>query len=126
MEFEEVEEEPPEPYPELDMDGVIGKTVSRTHVRCFYWFTCHSFHVEADPINLEQEMGNPDADVTEEAMEKSNEYKSEAVGLFAEGKYEECIQKYTEAIKLNGGSALLFGKRGQAFLKLVISKLNNW
>jgi suppressor of tumorigenicity protein 13 len=74
---------------------------------------------EPDPVNLEQEMGNSDVDVTEEAMEKSNEFKSEAVHLFGDGKYEECIQKYTEAIKLNSGSALLFGKRGQAFLKLV-------
>lgn len=58
-------------------------------------------------------MGSNAEDVGEEAMEKSNELKMEAVGLFGEGKFEECIQKYTEAIKLNGHAAVLFAKRGQ-------------
>lgn len=63
-------------------------------------------------------MGDPDAEVSEEAIDKSNAFKSEAVGLFSDGKYEESIAKYTDAIKLNSGSALLFAKRGQAFLKM--------
>jgi suppressor of tumorigenicity protein 13 len=66
----------------------------------------------------EQEMGNPDAPVSEEDMDKSNEFKREAVGLYGEEKFEECAAKYTEAIKLNSGSALLFAKRGQAFIQL--------
>ncbi len=51
-------------------------------------------------------------------MDKSNEYKVEAVGLYGEQNYDECIKKYTEAIKLNGGSALLHAKRGQAYIQL--------
>ena len=63
-------------------------------------------------------MGNPDGSVSEEDMDKSNELKREAVGFYGEGKYEDCVAKYSEAIKLNGGSALLFAKRGQAFIQL--------
>jgi suppressor of tumorigenicity protein 13 len=93
---EESEEEPDEPYPQLEEEDLL----------------------EADPPNPDQEMGNPDASVSEEDMDKSNEFKIEAVGLFSEQKFDECIQKYTEAIKLNGGSALLFAKRGQAYIQL--------
>ena len=63
-------------------------------------------------------MGNPDATPSDEDIEKSNELKREAVSLAAEGNYEAAVEKYTEAIKLNGGSALLLSKRGQAFLQL--------
>ena len=63
-------------------------------------------------------MGNPDLAATDEEIEKSNEFKSQAVALYAEGNYEGAVEKYTEAIKLNGGSAILFAKRGQAFLQL--------
>lgn len=63
-------------------------------------------------------MGDPDKEVSEEDMDKSNELKREAVDCFGEGKTEECISKYTEAIRLNPGSALLHAKRGQAYLRL--------
>jgi len=63
-------------------------------------------------------MGKPDAAVNDEDMDKADELKREAVGLFGEQKFEESVAKYTEAIKLNGSSALLFAKRGQAFVKL--------
>ncbi|XP_021955128.1 putative protein FAM10A4 [Folsomia candida] len=89
----EIEEEP---FPELPQEGVV----------------------DADEVDSNQDMGSNAEDVGEEAMEKSNELKMEAVGLFGEGKFEECIQKYTEAIKLNGHAAVLFAKRGQAYLRL--------
>lgn len=63
-------------------------------------------------------MGDPDSNVSEEDMEKSNDLKRDAVELFGEGKLDECIAKYTEAIKLNAGSALLYAKRGQVYLRL--------
>jgi len=59
-------------------------------------------------VELSQEMGNADIEVSDEAMDKSNELKMEAVGLFNDGKYQECVNQYTEAIKLNGQSAALF------------------
>lgn len=63
-------------------------------------------------------MGDESLTVSDEDMEKSNELKREAVELFGEGKLEECIAKYTEAIKLNPGSALVYAKRGQAYMRL--------
>jgi suppressor of tumorigenicity protein 13 len=42
----------------------------------------------------------------------------EAVSAYGEGNFEESVAKYTEAIKLNGGSAILFAKRGQAYIQL--------
>ncbi len=66
--------------------------------------------VESDHVDPHQEMGDPDKEVSEEDMDKSNELKREAVECFGEGKTEECIAKYTEAIRLNPGSALLHAK----------------
>jgi len=63
-------------------------------------------------------MGDLEAEVSDDAMDKSNELKMEAVGLFGEGNFQGCVEKYTEAIKLNGKAAALFAKRGQAYLKL--------
>lgn len=59
--------------------------------------------VEADPVDPNQDMGDPDANVSEEDIEKSNDLKREAVEQFGEGKFDESISKYTEAIKLNPG-----------------------
>jgi len=92
---EEMEMEPDEPFPELPQEGVIAED-------------------DEDPS---QDMGT-DAEASEDAMEKSNELKREAVGLFGEEKWQECVAKYTEAIKLNGHAAVLFAKRGQAYLRL--------
>jgi len=74
--------------------------------------------LEPDTPDPNQEMGNENHSATDEEMDKSNDFKREAVGLYNENKYAECIEKYTEAIKLNAGSALLFAKRGQAFTQL--------
>jgi suppressor of tumorigenicity protein 13 len=76
------------------------------------------FNSDADEVDSNQEMGNAEAEVSEESMDKSNELKIEAVGLFGEGNFQACVDKYTEAIKLNGSAAALFAKRGQAYLKL--------
>lgn len=63
-------------------------------------------------------MGDENKIASEDDLEKSNELKREAVGFYSEGKYAEAVEKYTEAIKLNSGSALLYAKRGQAFIQL--------
>ncbi|PNF21335.1 hypothetical protein B7P43_G02129 [Cryptotermes secundus] len=65
-----------------------------------------------------QAMGGSDKEVTEEDIEKSDEKKREAIEAFAAGEFQKTVDIYTEAILLNPGSALLYAKRGQCFLKL--------
>ncbi|EFA10637.1 putative protein FAM10A4 [Tribolium castaneum] len=73
--------------------------------------------VEPDPLDENQKMGDPNKKVTEEESDKSDEKRMEAMGQFSEGNYDKAIELFTEAIELNPSSALLFAKRGQAFLK---------
>lgn len=73
--------------------------------------------IEPD-IDEPQAMGDSDKEVTEEDMEKSDEKKREAIEAFAAGEFQKTVDIYTEAILLNPGSALLYAKRGQCFLKL--------
>jgi len=94
--MEASDEEPEEPFPEIEDDGIV----------------------EADTPDPNQEMGNENHAANDEDMDKSNDFKREAVGFYSEGKFAESVEKYTEAIKLNSGSALLFAKRGQAFIQL--------
>ncbi|KAF4527517.1 hypothetical protein B566_EDAN015617 [Ephemera danica] len=65
-----------------------------------------------------QQMGDENKEVTEEDMEKSDEKKREAISAFSEGEFERAVEIYTEAILLNPGSALLYAKRGQCYIKL--------
>ena len=59
-----------------------------------------------------------DKEVSEEDMDKSNVKKTEAIGAFQCEEFESAIQLFTEAINLNPGAAVLYAKRGQAYLKL--------
>ncbi|XP_038214487.1 putative protein FAM10A4 [Zerene cesonia] len=81
---------------ELDMEGVITSADSEAT----------------------QEMGDPSKEVTDEERDQSDEKRTAAMEAFSKQEYEEAIALYTEAIKLNPQSAVLFAKRGQAFLKL--------
>ncbi|GLH01155.1 Hsc70-interacting protein 2 [Gryllus bimaculatus] len=65
-----------------------------------------------------QPMGDKDKEISEEDTDKSNDKKREAISAFASSEYEEAVKLYTEAILLNPGSALLYAKRGQAYLSL--------
>nr|CAD7408418.1 unnamed protein product [Timema cristinae] len=73
--------------------------------------------VEPD-IEEPQAMGDSDKEVSEEDIEISNAKKREAISAYSDGDYEKAIQIYTEAILLNPASALLYAKRGQAYLQL--------
>ncbi|XP_050347117.1 putative protein FAM10A4 [Nymphalis io] len=88
------EDSDPESDVELDMEGVIS-----------------------DTSEANQEMGDQFKEVTDEERDKSDEKRSEAMQAFSEQRLDEAIAFYTEAIKLNPQSALLFAKRGQVFLK---------
>lgn len=66
---------------------------------------------------------NPEAEISEENLEASNAKKQEAITALGENNIETAIELFTEAIKLNPVSALLYAKRGQCYLK--INKLNS-
>ncbi|CAB3223452.1 unnamed protein product [Arctia plantaginis] len=90
------EESAPESDVELDMEGVI----------------------EGDALEDSQIMGDDSKEVTDEERDQSDEKRTEAMKAFSEQQFDEAIKLYSEAIKLNPQSALLFAKRGQAYLKL--------
>ncbi|XP_044727106.1 putative protein FAM10A4 [Chrysoperla carnea] len=93
---EEKNDSDPESDLELDMEGVV----------------------EPDKLDDSQFMGDINAEPSEENLEKADEKRSEAMKEFSEGHFEKAIELYTEAIKLNPISALLYAKRGQVYLKL--------
>lgn len=74
--------------------------------------------ITPDEVDSSQKMGDAAKEVSEEDSDKADEKRREAMGQFSEGNIEKAIELYTEAIELNPQSALLFAKRGQAFLKL--------
>ena len=63
-------------------------------------------------------MGDPTKELTDADLEKFDEKRSEAMGVFSEGEWEKAIGIFTEAIELNAGSAMPFVKRAQCLLKL--------
>ncbi|XP_023022396.2 putative protein FAM10A4 [Leptinotarsa decemlineata] len=94
---EEMIESDPESELELDMTGCV----------------------EPDKLDENQKMGDPSKEeVSEEDSDKADEKRVEAMSLLSEGNIEKAIEIFTEAIELNPNSALLFAKRGQAYLKL--------
>merc|ERR1711976_869217 len=102
MESPEPESKAPEPEPEseesdveLDMTGVVEPDKDE---------------------NLD--MGDPNKELSDADLEKFDEKRSEAMGVFSEGEWEKAIGVFTEAIKLNAGSAMPFVKRAQCLLKL--------
>lgn len=74
--------------------------------------------VPPDEDDPKQVMGDATKEVSEEDMDKADEKRREAVSQFSEGNINKAIELYTEAIQLNPNSALLYAKRGQAYLKL--------
>lgn len=88
------EDSEPESDVELDMEGVIS-----------------------DSSEANQDMGDETKEVSDDERDQSDEKRSEAMRAFSEQQFDEAIVLYTDAIKLNPQSALLFAKRGQVFLK---------
>ncbi|XP_037567573.1 hsc70-interacting protein-like [Dermacentor silvarum] len=67
-----------------------------------------------DPLS----MGDSSVEVTEEMMEQSSEKRGQAMEAQSEGKLDESLKLWTEAIELNPSSAILFAKRANVLLKL--------
>ncbi|VEN58805.1 unnamed protein product [Callosobruchus maculatus] len=74
--------------------------------------------VEPDKLDENQRMGDSEKEVTDEDRDKADEKRIEAMQQLSEGNIEKAIDLFTEAIELNPQSALLFAKRGQAYLRL--------
>ncbi|XP_071543444.1 hsc70-interacting protein-like isoform X1 [Panulirus ornatus] len=99
---EPMQEPTPEPEPEeeeesdveLDNQGVI------------------EFEGEAPP-----EMGDTSKVPTEEDMDAAEEKRSEAMMGMSDGDFQKAVDCFTQAIKLNPGSAMLYAKRANALLK---------
>jgi len=95
--YEEQEEDEPEiPKPELDESGVLED--------------------KSDDQPLA--MGDTSKQVSDEDLEKANEYRDMAMAAFSDGDYAKALEYFTKAIELNPGSAILHAKRANTLLKL--------
>lgn len=96
----EEEEEPiVESDVDLDMEGIIRKFWVVWRKKTLKWVVVAPHPEDGSP----QVMGPEMAEVDDEAIDKSNGKKREAVDHFSEGNYEEAAKAYTEAILLNPG-----------------------
>ena len=89
------EEESPESDLELDNEGVVEP--------------------DNDPP---QEMGDESVEVTDDMMEQANDKRMEAMMAMNDGRHEDAIPMFTEAIKLNPQAAPTFAKRAGCYLKM--------
>uniref|UniRef100_A0A8D2DKG6 Hsp70-interacting protein N-terminal domain-containing protein n=1 Tax=Sciurus vulgaris TaxID=55149 RepID=A0A8D2DKG6_SCIVU len=67
-----------------------------------------------------QEMGDENAEITEEMMDQANEKKGAATErkIQASGELQKAIDLFTDATKLKPCLAILYAKRASAFIKL--------
>ncbi|XP_046303232.1 hsc70-interacting protein-like [Marmota monax] len=65
-----------------------------------------------------QEMGDENAEITEEMMDQANEKKGAAIEALNDGELQKAIDLFTDAIKLNPRLAILYAKRASVFIKL--------
>uniref|UniRef100_A0A4W3H8G4 ST13 Hsp70 interacting protein n=1 Tax=Callorhinchus milii TaxID=7868 RepID=A0A4W3H8G4_CALMI len=86
---------------------------------------CHLFSTEIDNEGVIEpdtedfrEMGDENLEVTEELMDQANEKKVEAINALGEGNLEKAMEFFTDAIKLNPHSAILFAKRASVYVKM--------
>ncbi|MEJ1282801.1 multiple PDZ domain protein [Cricetulus griseus] len=65
-----------------------------------------------------QEMGDENAEITEEMMDQANEKKGAAIEALNDDELQKAIDLFTDAIELNPRLAFLYGKRASVFVKL--------
>ena len=63
-------------------------------------------------------MGDAGSEPSDENVEKSGEERSKAMEAFSDGRVDEAVTHYTNAIQLNPNSAVLFAKRAQCLVQL--------
>uniref|UniRef100_A0A2K6TPX1 Hsp70-interacting protein N-terminal domain-containing protein n=1 Tax=Saimiri boliviensis boliviensis TaxID=39432 RepID=A0A2K6TPX1_SAIBB len=65
-----------------------------------------------------QEMGDENAEITEEMMDQANDKKVAAIEALNNGELQKAIDLFTAAIKLNPHLAILYAKRASVFIRL--------
>ncbi|XP_031506004.1 hsc70-interacting protein-like [Papio anubis] len=65
-----------------------------------------------------QEMGDENAEITEEMMDQANDKKLAAIEALNDGELQKAIDLFTDAIKLNPCLAVVYAKRASVFVKL--------
>uniref|UniRef100_A0A2I3GKU6 Hsp70-interacting protein N-terminal domain-containing protein n=1 Tax=Nomascus leucogenys TaxID=61853 RepID=A0A2I3GKU6_NOMLE len=65
-----------------------------------------------------QEMGDENAEITEEMMDQANDKKVAPIEALNDGELQKAIDLFTDAIKLNRRLAILYAKRASVFVKL--------
>ncbi|KAG0715081.1 Hsc70-interacting protein [Chionoecetes opilio] len=63
------------------------------------------------------EFGDPNKCVSEDDMDASQEKRSEAMAAMSDGDLQKAVDLFTEAIKLNPESGLLYAKRASILIK---------
>lgn len=66
----------------------------------------------------EPEIEYPDTSATATDPERASELKGQAMEKMAEGAFDEALSLFSQALKLNPSSAILWGNRGQCLLKM--------
>lgn len=64
------------------------------------------------------ENGNETTEVTDEMFEIANDKKVEAMNAYREKKYQDAVDLYTQAIKNNPNSGILYASRAQVLLDM--------
>eukprot|EP00274_Cyanoptyche_gloeocystis_P004648 CAMPEP_0196656596 /NCGR_PEP_ID=MMETSP1086-20130531/18683_1 /TAXON_ID=77921 /ORGANISM="Cyanoptyche gloeocystis , Strain SAG4.97" /LENGTH=419 /DNA_ID=CAMNT_0041989419 /DNA_START=71 /DNA_END=1330 /DNA_ORIENTATION=+ len=100
-EEEEEEEEPEEPEPVVDLPPLEPDP--------------DVIPEEHEPV---QEVGDAALEVTEEMEDAAQVEKGLASEAMAEGKLEEAIKHFTNAVKLNPHSSILYANRATCFLQM--------
>uniref|UniRef100_A0A2K5PFH4 Hsp70-interacting protein N-terminal domain-containing protein n=1 Tax=Cebus imitator TaxID=2715852 RepID=A0A2K5PFH4_CEBIM len=73
--------------------------------------------IESD-TDTSQEMGDENAEITEEMMDQANDKKVAAIEALKDGELQKGIDLFTDVIKLNPCFAILYAKRASVFVKL--------
>lgn len=73
--------------------------------------------IEPDIIE-HQEVIDASAEITDEMIETANEKRSAAMNAMSDGNYAEAINLFSDAIKANPTSGLLYAKRASCYLRM--------
>lgn len=57
-------------------------------------------------------------ELSEEALDTFETKRGEAMAAMGDGDWQKAIDLFTEAIRVNSGSAVMFAKRGACYLKI--------
>ncbi|XP_025088846.1 hsc70-interacting protein-like isoform X1 [Pomacea canaliculata] len=100
-------QKPPEPEPEEEEEEEIESDVELDNTG-----------VITDEDEDMPEYADINTEVTDDMIDQASDKRNAAMDAAGEGHFEDAIQLYTEAIKLNPMSALLYAKRASVYLKM--------